>query len=314
MYWRKQLLMAKIESAYGTDSTPAAATDAVDASDVTVNPLEGQDLERPTLRPYLGARPSEPAGEYVTLTFAIDWQGSGTAGLAPAYDALLRACALAMTETADTDVVWDPVSDGGSHEAVTIKWNADGNQHVLRGARGTVQLVFEAKNYAKLRFTFTGLYTTPSAVALATPTLTSWIAPLKISPAATTFSFFGASRVLQRLEINLGNAVAARHLVNFEEVLVGDRVVTGTAVIEAVALGTFNPFDKAHPDANGDPQTGALSIVHGTVEGRIVSVAAPAVQIMRNITYGQDSGKILWNIPIKFLPDAGDDEIQLKAA
>lgn len=312
-FWRKQLLTGKIETTYGVDPTPTAADNAIEASEVSVNALEGTDLERAILLPYLGARASQPAGTYSTMTFDVDWQGAGAAGDVPAYDPLLRACGMATTETEVTDVVWDPVSDADTHEAVTIKWNADGNQHVLRGARGTFQLVFVGQQYAKLRFTFTGLYSTPSAVALTDPDLSAWIAPLKISAAVTTFSLFGASRVLHRFEVNAGLVVAARHLVNQEDVIIDDRVAMATAVIDAVAVSSFNPWALAHPDSNGDPQTGVVTLTHGTVAGRKVSVTAGKVQILRNIALGQANGRTTWSLPLKLLPTTGDDDFQMKA-
>ena len=44
-FWRRQTILAKIETTYGTDASPVAAN-AILASNVSFNPMEGQDVDR----------------------------------------------------------------------------------------------------------------------------------------------------------------------------------------------------------------------------------------------------------------------------
>ena len=50
---RKQLLLVKTESTYGTDSSPAG-TDALLVRSIDVTPLESDVVSRDLIRPYLG--------------------------------------------------------------------------------------------------------------------------------------------------------------------------------------------------------------------------------------------------------------------
>lgn len=301
-YWRRQTLLAKTESSYGTDSTPAANTDGVLAFDVSLTPLQGDEVVRDYLLPHFGMRPMTVEGRRASLTFDIELQGSGTAGTAPAWGPLLLACGTAETVTEDTDVVYAPSTDPDNHEAVTIKWNGDGNEHVLVGARGTGTLRFEPRRHPMLRFEFQGLWVAPGAVALPDPDLSSWIKPLAVGKGTTTFSFGGSSRVLERLEVAIASQVEPRLLCNASDILITDRQTAGTMVIEALPYGTLNPFTSPV-----DETTYALQLVHGTVAGRIVQLDAPAVQLGAT-TFANSQGVKTWSTPLRFLPDSGDDE------
>lgn len=305
LYWRKQALMAKAESVYATDPTPAPETDGMLAYNVQVQPLEGQDLERAFLLPHFGSRPTLPTERHARITFDVELQGAGAAGDVPKYDPLLRACSLAATVTTDTDVQYDPISDAATQESATLYWNADGNRHIAKGWRGNVTAVFEKQKYPLLRFDGLGLYATPGASALVNPDLSGWIAPLVVSKANTTFSLFAASRLLERLEINLGNVVEGRFLVNAEEILITDRKSIGTAVIEAQPYGTFNPFTSVEGGI-----TGALALVHGATAGKIVQLDAGQLQLGRP-TFGESQGVKMWTLPLRLLPGSGDDEVKL---
>lgn len=305
LFWRKQALMAKVETIYGTDAVPTPEANGMLAYDVSVQPLEGADLERAFLLPHFGSRPTLPTEKHARVAFAVELQGAGAAGDVPKYDPMLRACSLAATVTEATDVQYDPISDSDTQEGSSLYWNADGNRHIVKGWRGDVTLVLEKQKYPMLRFDGLGLYSTPGASALVNPDLSGWIAPLVISKAHTTFSLFGAPRLLERLEIKLGNQVEGRFLVNAEEILITDRKATMTAVIEAQPYGTFNPFTSAEGGA-----TGGLALAHGAEAGKIVQVGAPVVQIGRP-TFSESQGVKMWTLPGRLLPDEGDDEFKL---
>ena len=50
---RKRLILSKIESTYGTDSSPAG-TDAVLVRNLEITPIESETVSRDLIRPYLG--------------------------------------------------------------------------------------------------------------------------------------------------------------------------------------------------------------------------------------------------------------------
>ena len=116
-FWRKKAILLKLEDTYGVDAGPTGALNAVLGLDVQPRPLQAQQVERTVDRPYLGARPKTLANLQSELTFKVEAAGSGVAGTAPAYDALLQACALSPTTvaaTAEATIADSPPAPSGS--------------------------------------------------------------------------------------------------------------------------------------------------------------------------------------------------------
>ncbi|TXI00298.1 MAG: hypothetical protein E6Q76_18665, partial [Rhizobium sp.] len=53
-YARNKALLVKIETVYGTDSTPTGALNAIQASNFNFEPSVGQDVSRDLILPYMG--------------------------------------------------------------------------------------------------------------------------------------------------------------------------------------------------------------------------------------------------------------------
>jgi hypothetical protein len=97
---RIRAILSKIETTYGVDPTPTAGADALLMSNLTVSPMEMTLTQRQNIKAYMGNNPNVIAASYQKVSFDIEMAGSGTAGTAPAYDELLRACALSATTLA----------------------------------------------------------------------------------------------------------------------------------------------------------------------------------------------------------------------
>lgn len=303
-FWRKLILLSKIETVYGTDSVPTGAANAILAVDATFTPLEGTEERRELLLPYLGHQGIILTGLYGRMEFSVEVAGSGAAGTAPAYSSLLRACGLAETITAGTSAAYQPVSAG--FEAVTIYYNRDGVRHALVGCRGNVSVQFTPQRIPRLRFALIGLHGTAAAdAALPAATLTAFRTPVPVSKANTTFSLHGYAGPTESVSLDLGNQVEPRMLIGEESAENVDRQSSGTAVLEATTLATKNwdAIARAHT-------LGALALQHGTVAGNIFQIAAPAVQIGR-WTEGQTQGILNNTLPLMLRPSAGNDEIVL---
>jgi len=303
-YFRKLATLAKLETTYGTDAVPTGATNAMQFTNVTVTPIEGDEVSRDLMLPYLGNSGVALAGTYGKFEGEVEIAGSGTAGTAPAYGTLLRMCGLAEVITAGTSVVYSPIS--GSFESGSLYWNADGVNHILLGARGNVTLSFEPKKLPKFKFSFSGLLGTWSDTALPTTVLTGFKKPLIVNKVNTpTFTIHGNSSPGESLNIDLGQSVEPRFLIGYEAIEITDRSATGTAVIEARPLATVNWFDKALQRTRG-----ALQLVHGISAGNIVQIDAPAVEIGK-VTQGSTQGVINYSLPLAFCPNVGNDEITI---
>lgn len=301
-YWRRLALLFKLEAVYATDATPTGEANAVMASDVTFTPLEGGEENRDLLLPYLGNQGVILTGLHARLEFSVELAGSGAAGTAPAWGAILRACGMSETITEDTDVEYAPVSD--AFESGTIWYNRDGVKHAIVGWRGNVALQLNPGRIPKLRFTGLGLHgTAPADTALPTVDHTGWMTPVVVSKANTTFSLHGHAGPTESVSIDLGNQVEPRMLIGEEAVIIGDRRASGSAVLEAklLAVKNWDAIARAHT-------RGAMAIQHGTVAGNIVQLAAPAVQIGR-WSEGQTQNIVNNTLPLMLCPATGNDEL-----
>lgn len=93
---RRRILTAAIETTYGTDAVPTGAN-AILVRNMTLTPQEADLTDRDLVRPYLGRSEQLPAGIRARLEFEVEIAGSGTAGTAPGYGALLRSVGLSQT-------------------------------------------------------------------------------------------------------------------------------------------------------------------------------------------------------------------------
>ena len=306
--YRKRTVLIKVESTYGTDSSPAG-TDACQVRNLEVTPVQSDIVSRDLIRPYLGASPQLIANNRVQVTFEVEYAGSGTAGTAPRYGSLLKACGFSETIVASTSVTYAPVST--SFSSVTMYYSTDGVRHKVTGARGTYSLNLTANQIPVINFTMTGQYVAPTDTADPTPTFTAQATPKIFNDTNTTaFTLFSETDLpLQSCQLDIGNEVVYRELINSDkEVLIVNRSGSGTLAIEMPTLASHDFFADAVAST-----TGNLSIVHGTAGGNIVTLASAANAISLGApAYSEDSGIVMLNLPYTLVPStAGNDEFTL---
>lgn len=302
---RKRLILAKTESTYGTDSTPAG-TDAVLVRSLEVTPLESDVVSRDLIRPYLGNSDQLLANSRVLCSFEVELAGSGTAGTAPRYDALLKACGMSATIVASTSVTYAPVS--ASFSSCTIVYNVDGVQHKLTGARGTVTMNCELGQIPTLQFEMTGIYNAPTDTAQPAVTYSNQATPLIFKEGNTSaFQFFSYAGCLNSVSFNLANEIIYRELIGCtKEVIITNRAPAGDVSIEAPTIATKDFFTLALGST-----TGNLTFLHGTTAGNRVTFTAPQVDITQPSYTDQDGIQML-QLPYVALPtSAGNNEFSL---
>ena len=302
---RKRLILAKTETTYGTDSVPAG-TDAVLVRSLEVTPLEADVVSRDLIRPYLGNSDQLLANPRVLCTFEVELAGSGTAGTAPRYDALLKACGMSATIVASTSVTYAPVS--ASFSSCTIVYNVDGVQHKLTGARGTVTMNCELGQIPTLQFEMTGIYNAPTDTAQPAVTYSNQATPLLFRDGNTSaFQFFSHSGCFNSVSFNLANEIVHRELIGcVKEVLITDRRPAGEVSFEAPTMAVRDFFSLALGSA-----TGNLTFLHGTTAGNRVTFTASQVDITQPSYTDQDGIQML-QVPYVALPTtAGNNEFSL---
>lgn len=302
----RRLILAKTEVTYGTDPTPTGAANAILVRNLDITPQDADFVNRDLVRPFLGRSEQLPTGIRVRASFEVEIAASGTAGTAPAWGPLLKACGFSETTVASTSVTYNPVSS--TFDSVTIYFQVDGVQHKITGARGTVSFGLKKKDIPVMKFEFLGLYNAPTDAALATPTFTAWKTPLPVTNANTTgFALHGFSGVLSELNIDMAVQTVHRDLVGgTQSVLITDREPTGNVMIEATTVAT-----KGWWSITQNATLGALAITHGTVAGQKVAFSSSNVQLT-NPRYQDEDGVQMLQMDLQFIPSStGNDEISV---
>lgn len=382
----EEVLLAKIESAYATDPTPTGAANAILYRNLSLTPLEQVTVPRNVVRAYMGHSDELIAANYGRLSFEVEVAGHGTAGSAPPWGPLMRACAMGetllgsahsgtaaagasgtitlaagasavddaynglaikttggtgsgqrrlvvdyngTTKVATVNSAWTVTPDNtttysldaqacyapvtATHESITIYAYMDGVLHEFNGCRGTWAAGLSKLGDPVITFQFTGLYVAVIDSANAVPTLTGWQTPLPVNNTNTTaFTIHGYAGVLDNLQISVNNNVVYRHLVGSETVRITNRAPTGSVLIEAQLVATFDVWTKARAGT-----LAPITIKHGTSNGNIVYFDGTNVQMTRPGYQSQDDLKMT-PIQLLFKPGSGgsggNDEIFVTAA
>lgn len=301
-YWNKKVLLAKIETTYGTDAVATGAANAILATDIKISPMEGQDVSRELDTPWLGAQATIPADLHVKMSFRVEMQASGTLGTAPAWGPLLRACGVAQTISAGVSVTYNPVSS--NHESVSMSLHIDGTRYRMLGARGTAKFTVNPQGIPYIDFEFWGLWEAAAAIADPTPTLTAFINPLLASKTNTpVFTVAGNALPMRSFTMDLANSVERRFLINSHSIIIVDRADMIETSVEAIDLGTWNPFAVAAAQTKV-----AVVLNHGTVVGARLALNAPTAQVMRTPSLEQNQKIVEWPLKLTPIPTAGNDQ------
>jgi hypothetical protein len=283
-------------------------------SNLSISPLNAQNVNRDLVRAYFGGSEQLVGTANVEISFDIELQSSGTAGAAPAWGTVLRACAFAETVSAGARVEYLPITT--PLESATIYYHDDGVLHKVLGARGTVDIKLNVGERPVLSFKLTGLDGGVSAVANATPTYTAFRTPAVVTDANTNDLLVGCAYTTGTLgtgtayptrgiEWMAGNSVQYTPLVGGDTVDLTQREVTGKCMFDLTAAQevSFMADVKANT-------TRAIGIQHGTAAGSVVIVHAPAVQLINPRKEDVD-GRRLIGFDLRAVPSTGNDELRI---
>lgn len=316
-YTRNTVILAKSEATYGTDIVPTGA-EAMLTSKPQITPLAANNVNRDVLRGFMGGSEQLVGSSHVECSFDVELVNGGTAGTAPAYSALLKACGLAELATALIRVDYTPISSAFS--SASLYWYDDGLLHKILGARGDVDFKMTSGGIPVMSFKFKGLYLAPTAASNATPTTTGFKTPLVVNEANTADVTLGATHTVLiapaltggtaypslGLEWSLGNKVEFIPLLGGESVEITDRDASGkvqlelTAAQEATFMGTVAAATLT-----------SVGLIHGTAAGSKSLIFLPQVQLI-NPTKSEQGGKRMVSFDIRIVPSSsGNDEMRL---
>jgi hypothetical protein len=167
-----------------------------------------------------------------------------------------------------------------------IRYNRDGVEHIMTGARGNVKSDSAGADYSKLTFEFEGLVGVISDQAVINADVSGWQDPLAITAANMDNVYVGgmANPVLQSINIDAGNTLINPDLMNQEFVTITDRKAKLTLKLLAVKVAVMDWWTKVRL-----AQSVAIAYSVGKTRGNIISVLMPTVQPL-TIAYGDASG------------------------
>lgn len=314
---RKTVILAKIETAYGQDANPSGAANAMLVSNLSINPLNAQNVDRAVIRKYFGASESLVGSNFVEMGFDVELVGSGTAGTAPAWGPLMRAIGFAETITAGVRVDYTPISD--NPESATIYWYDDGVLHKGLGVHGTATMDLSVGQIPKVSFKFVALNGGVVEANPAGTNLAAWRIPQTVIDANSGDLTLGATHAAvvapalnggtpypsQGLTVDLGVSAQFQPVLGGESVEIDGRTVTGAVKLKLTAAQEVALYDDVLKTTKR-----SFGLVHGTVANDKVLVFMPAVQLTEP-TKEELNGTRYIGYKLRATPVSGDDEIRI---
>jgi len=302
---KKTVLLAKVESAYGSDPTLAAADNSVMAYEPEVSLISDMKERYPGSDDI--SRFSEVRGKTnFDIKVPFHLKGSGTAGTAPRYAPLLQCCGLGEVVVSATSVTYAPVSS--SFKSACLEFSKDGLFYQALGVVGDLELDFTAGELPLATVMGKGLYLLPTDVAIEDPTFDTTVPQVC---KGLTFTFGSYSAIIEKLVIKMNNKIAERPDFNTTDGIKGyavtERNPEGSMIIEAVLRAESNADFYSYFAAG---TVKALSLVVGSTAGNIATLTA-SYCYLRPPALGNRDGVITFEIPIQLAKSSGNDEFSL---
>lgn len=302
----KKVILFKVETTEGTDSTPTSAADALKVLNYRPTFMDAEQRTRPVEKAFFGADAVALTAIKRGATFDMEMHGSGTATGVPPWMKVARIAGFDAGTVGASSVIQKPITDAipsASHYAYI-----DDLLMKVIGARANMG--FTVTDDDVPLFTFTLLGRAPETLAEqavpTNPTITGYVDPLTASSENTTFSLDGFAAALRTFTLSNNADMALRSLIGpADYIKMRNRPWSGSALIRVPDLTAKNYFEKIRPGT-----TMPASLTHGTVAGNIVNIAMPRLQISGNVELSEESGELMATLPLTALPtNAGNDEV-----
>lgn len=309
--FRRKALLVGIESTYGTDPTPAPASDAVVVLDGSSN-VEADRLAREIDRATFGEDPHVLVNKRATISGGLELIGAEAAGDAAPIGPVLRACGFAETldEGPPAIATYNPISN--DFESVTGYFYHAGIRYRSNGMLGALEsLEFAIRQFPRAQFTLTGLMVAPDEQALPSDIdLSAFQSPVAAETETLTVSIDGTELNAVSVSLNTNMEVVVHEGSELRRVWISDRRPSGTLTIYRPELSSWNPWTIA----DSLSKVPLVVTCDGGSAGQKVTLTAPLIQL----EYAQATeidGAAGLEIPfVCTASDAGDDDLELEFA
>lgn len=312
---KNTVILVAVALTPGADAAPTGADNAVLVAEMSITPLEAQNIERKVMTGGFGGNAELVGTSNVKVSITVELAGSGTAGTAPAWGKLMLGCAMAEGVLASpARVEYTPVSTG--LKDLTIYYYDDGVLHKLLSSMGTFTLTAKVGERPMLKFDFTGVDGTVSAVANPVPNYSTWKLPVAMTKANVVDVTLGAAYAAgaftggtqypsNGLEINWGNQVDFLANLSTEKVDINDRNVTGSVEYELTAAQEVAFMADVKQNV-----LRSMAFQIGLAAGNKIIIAAPSVQ-HKNYKKVDVKGTRYAGYDMSYLPVNNNDEIRV---
>ena len=308
----REVILAKTESTYNTDSVPTAGSNAILVRNVNWASAGLRMNERPAVRSSIGKLQRIHGGTLKSVSMEVEMKGSGTIGTAPEIGPLLTACGMSETVVAVTSVTYKPDSGNSTpHKSISMYFFEGGRKrHILTGCRGTVSFSLEAGGIMIASFVFTGHYTEPTDQSQPSPTYNSTV-PRAVLGMVVALNGVTAI-VAKSWSFALNNTIAMPPSIaatdGYGEILITDRDVTGEITIESELDSVLDVDALLSAGTRFAFASGTL----GSSSGNRVALTTPASSTYATDTSLQEAdGVQLRQIPLAVDDSTSDQEISL---
>lgn len=295
LLYRKRIIQIANENTKGTyDFDPLRSLLCFDASIQST----AEFIERRGPGKYLGHVNIGAFGQETgVFTCKAELRGNGSNAMDAAVSEMLMACGMKNTSEAYT-----PSSTITDHKTVSITVWEDGKKKQLKGAMGNCVISGEQGMPIYLEFTMTGFYVQMADEALSTPT---WSAnatlPEVMGSGALTF---GALTVYpSKFQLDFGNNVVERSGSGYF-------VITDRTPILSIDVEDDNDATADYPAIRIAGTQTAFSMAIGSAAGKMITVAAPKVQI-QELKEADRNGILTYDLTGLCTANTGDDEYSI---
>ena len=313
---KKTVILAKVETTTGTDAVPTGAANAIKAFDMSVSALELTTVQVETLSSYFGGAMTLPGTSFMKCSFSVLLAGAGLAATAPAWGALMLACASSESTglTAPNRVEYLPATD--TLKTCSIYYYDDGVVHKLLGCFGSPKLSAKAGDKAMLTFDFVGVDGGSTAAVNATAVFSAWKDPVAITAANVTDIKLGCTYATgaltggtaynsNGLTLDWGNQVDFAPMLTTEEVVLSGRKIKGGYGVDLSAAQ-----EVALKAAIKARTLQSMGFVIGKTSGNQIMLHAPAM-VQTGYKTAELKGKRIFDVSFELDPVAGNDELRI---
>lgn len=262
---RNAVLLAEVETTYGTDPTPSASTDAV----LVENPRYVYDsvqmIDRPSVRSSLGQLQQLFGRALGAISFDVEMKGSGSAGSAPEMAPLFKACGMTETVVASTSVTYAFSSTSTDFKSLTLYLYEDGTLTKLHGAIPmSVSFAGEAGGVGKWSFTMVGKLGGRTDAAIVTPTYDATVPPIMKGGTFTVQSYAAVtSKLALDFGLTLGKPNSITDSTGYGQLQITARNPTGSISTLDTLIATHDWRTKFQTGTTGTLSTGTIGSTAG---------------------------------------------------